>query len=289
MHGIVYDASHDEVVVPVALAAAVLVFRGGANGAEAPVRVIQGPRTRMIRPQTIAVDEQNGEIIVGDPSTRSVSVFSRDAQGDVAPRRVIHGPKTGLLNVVGVGVDPVHNLLVATSVSRIGGKTGIFIFPRNADGNVAPRAVISGPKTGVLHPWQVAMDPERGKIFVAVINIDYLPPYELDKVREGLKPDVQIPSPWGTERLGFIGVWDVQDDGDVPPRAVIKGPASGLIHPAGVAFSIRHREVFASDSVKNGVFTFLVPEFFETSATESAHARKRNIRPGRQASANSAR
>ena len=42
MHGIAYDATHDEVVVPVALADAVLVFRGGADGSEAPIRVIQG-------------------------------------------------------------------------------------------------------------------------------------------------------------------------------------------------------------------------------------------------------
>ncbi len=279
MHGIAYDASHDEVVVPVALAAGVLVFRGGAKGAEAPLRVIQGPRTRMIRPQTVAVDEQNGEIIVGDTSARSVLVFPREAQGDVIPRREIHGPKTGLLNVVGVGVDPVHNLVAVTSVSRIGGKTGIFLFPRDADGDVPPRAVISGPKTGMLHPWQVAIDAEAGKIFVAVINMDYLPPYELDKVRASLKPDVQLPSPWGSENQGFIGVWDIHDDGDVPPRAVIQGPASGLIHPAGVAFSSRDGEVFASDSVKNGVFTFLVPEFFEASAKESAPRKKRNTGP----------
>ena len=262
MHGIADDPVHDEIAVPVALAAAVLVFRGAASGAEPPVRVIQGPHTKLVRPHTVAFDVQNGEIIVGDRSARSVVIFSREAQGDVAPRRAIQGPKTGLLDIVGVGADPVHNLLVAASVSRIGGTTGIFIFGRTDDGDVAPRAVISGPKTGLLRPWQVAVDPEQGKIFVAAINNDYLPPYQLDKVREGLSPDVEIPSPWGGEKVGFIGVWDIRDNGDVPPRAVIKGPASGLVHPGGVAFNAREGEVFATDSVRNGLFTFLVPEFF---------------------------
>ena len=34
MHGLAYDELHDEIVVPVALAGAVLVFRGDATGDE---------------------------------------------------------------------------------------------------------------------------------------------------------------------------------------------------------------------------------------------------------------
>ena len=41
MHSIVYDAEHDEIVVPNAFSYAVLTFRGGADGEEAPIRVIQ--------------------------------------------------------------------------------------------------------------------------------------------------------------------------------------------------------------------------------------------------------
>jgi DNA-binding beta-propeller fold protein YncE len=268
MHGIAYDSVHDEIVVPVTLAAAVLVFRGGANGEEAPVRVIQGPRTQLIRPHTVCVDEQNGEIIVGDRSSRSIVIFSRTAQGDAAPIRVIRGAKTKLLDILGLAVDPVRNLLVAASTSRIGGTTGLFIFNRTDQGDVAPRAVIAGPNTGILRPWQLAVDPAQGRIFVAVINNDYLPPYRLDEVREGLSPQIEIPSPWSTDNLGFVGVWGIRDNGDVPPRAIIKGPASGLVHPAGVAINPKEGEVVATDSVRNGCFTFLVPEFFRKFAGE---------------------
>ena len=66
MHGLAYDAIHDEVVVPVALGAAVLTFRGSAHGEEPPIRTIQGPNTHLVRPHTLAVDEKNGEIIVAD-------------------------------------------------------------------------------------------------------------------------------------------------------------------------------------------------------------------------------
>ncbi len=44
MHGIFYDPKHDEIVVPVALGGAVLALPGGANGGDAPLRVLQGPR-----------------------------------------------------------------------------------------------------------------------------------------------------------------------------------------------------------------------------------------------------
>lgn len=258
MHGIAYDSAHDEIVVPVALAAAVLSFRGGATGAESPLRVIQGPATQLIRPHTVAVDEKNEEIIVGDSSSRSIVVFPRDANGNSPPKRIIQGAKTGLLFIVGVAVDPIHDRIVASSASSVpGGTTGLFIFGRTDQGDVPPRAVIAGPRTGIFRPWQLAIDPTQGKIFVAAINNENRPPYQLDKPRADFARDVELPSPWQSGTLGFIGVWDINDSGDVPPHAVIKGPGSLLVHPAGVAIDLKDGEIFATDSVRNGLFSFL--------------------------------
>ena len=64
MHGIAYDAIHDEIVIPVALSGALLVFRGDAKGEAPPIRTIQGTRTHLVRPQTVAVDPVNNEILV---------------------------------------------------------------------------------------------------------------------------------------------------------------------------------------------------------------------------------
>ena len=264
MHGLAYDAKNDEVVVPVALAAAVLTFRGAASGSEAPIRVIQGPATQLVRPHTVAVDEQNDEIVVGDTGSRSLLVFARSASGNTPPRRIISGAKTGLLFITGVGVDAVHNRIIASSASSIpGGTTGLFIFDRADHGDVAPLAVIAGPHTGIVRPWQLATDAQRGRIFVAAINNENHPPYELALPRKGLPHDVQLPSPWQSGSVGFIGVWDINDNGDVPPRGVIKGPDSLLVHPAGVAIDPKDGEVFATDSVRNGLVSFLAHYFFE--------------------------
>jgi DNA-binding beta-propeller fold protein YncE len=267
-HGIAYDATNDEIIAPNPLAAAVVIFRGGAAGEEAPVRTIQGAATGLSRPETVAVDEKNNEIIVGDPGDRRVLVYRRDADGNAVPIRTIQGPKTLLLQIVGVAVDPVRDLLVVSTYSRLpGGVTGVLIFGRTDQDDVAPRRVIAGPRTGITRLRQIALDPETGKIYVAAINNEYLPPYDVDKPRAGLDPDADLPSPWNTGTEGFIGVWDdAADDGDVPPRALIKGRSTGIVHPAGVAFNARDGEVIAPDAIWNGLFTFLKPELFKRTA-----------------------
>ena len=263
-HGIAYDTTHDEIIAPNPLAAAIVIFRGGAIGEEAPVRTIQGARSGLSRPETVAVDEKNNEIFVGDPGDRRVLVYPREADGDAKPLRTIQGPKTKLLQIVGIAVDPNRDLLVVSTYSRLpGGVTGLLIFGRTDGGDVAPRRVIAGPRSGITRLRQIALDPETGKIYAAVINNEYLPPYDIDRPRRGLDPDVELPSPWNTGTEGFIGVWDDEkDDGDVPPRSLIKGRSTGIVHPAGVTFNARDGEVIAPDAVWNGLFTFLKPELF---------------------------
>jgi len=263
-HGIAYDTTHDEIIAPNPLAAAIVIFRGGAIGEEAPVRTIQGARSGLSRPETVAVDEKNNEIFVGDPGDRRVLVYPREADGDAKPLRTIQGPKTKLLQVVGIAVDPNRDVLVVSTYSRLpGGVTGLLIFGRTDAGDVAPRRVIAGPRSGITRLRQIALDPETGKIYAAVINNEYLPPYDIDRPRRGLDPDVELPSPWNTGTEGFIGVWDDEkDDGDVPPRSLIKGRSTGIVHPAGVTFNARDGEVIAPDAVWNGLFTFLKPELF---------------------------
>jgi hypothetical protein len=263
MHGVAYDEKNDEMAIPVALGGAILVFRGGAEGEEAPLRVIQGSKTRLIRPQTIAVDPVHDEILVGDTTARAVFVFDRRANGDVAPKRAIYGERTRLLDVVGVAVDPVRNVIVASSRSA---KTiGLVTFDRMANGNATPRTVISGPKTGMAHFRQVAVDPGSGRIFLAQQSMreKQLEPYRGDKPRSEEEFAKAAEASTGRIGPGFIGVWDIDDNGDVPPRALIQGPMSRLIAPGGVALDPRRGEVYASDGGSSAYFVYRVPQFFE--------------------------
>jgi hypothetical protein len=264
MHGIFYDPKHDEIMVPVALGGAVLALPGGANGGDAPLRVLQGPKTGLVQPDTLYVDLEHDEMIV-DSGDDSVLVFSRTASGDTAPIRRIGGPKTHINNIFGMTVDAIHNLIIVANRIDTGGRNsndGILIFNRTDNGDVAPRAVIAGPRTGIIKIRQVVADDVRGQIFVTVKN--NFENYDIADER---------PSPWNPDRTGFIGVWSVNDNGDVPPRGVIKGPASGLVWPAGVAINPERHEVYAIDSVSNALFMFNMPEFFVKSPMASAYAR----------------
>jgi hypothetical protein len=266
MHGLFYDPIHDEMVVPVALAGAVLVFEGGANGGDAPLRVLQGPKTRINRPDTLYVDLEHDEMMV-DSGDNSILVFPRTASGDVAPLREIKGPKTRIDNIYGVTVDPRRNLILLGNRFEPNGASrasedGILVFNRTDNGDVAPRGYISGPKTGIIKIRQLVAEPERGLVFVSVKNNF-----------EFYDPDQRRPTPWNPDKTGFIGVWSVEDTGDVPPRGVIKGPASGLVWPAGVAINPLNHEVYTIDSVSNSLFTFTMPEFFRKPGISTAQAR----------------
>ena len=264
MHGIDYNAVRDEIVATNPPAGAVLVFRGGANGAEAPLRVIQGPKTKLVYPHTAIFDAAHKEILVTDAHGSRILAYAEEAQGDVAPLRVIEGPKTQLGYVGPMAVDVERDLLVVSNRPPGGKNLGLFIYNRTDNGDVAPRAIISGPKTGISFPWQVQL--HEGKIFVALINTPYYPTYILGglsiKPREGLNRDTEVKSPWTTNVVGFVAVWEITDQGDVAPRAVIKGPLSGLLHPGGLAINAKAGEVYVTDSVRNGLFTYLVPDFF---------------------------
>ncbi len=146
MHGIAYDPIHDEFTLPQQFGQAILTFRGGAHGAEPPIRVIQGPHTRLRDPDRLDVDPVHNEIFV--PQGDAVLVFPRDGQGDVAPIRVLEGPDTMLRGPsdtsAPVAVDPVHDLLVVAS-SQGRGQSRLLIFNRADRGNAKPKAAIGGP------------------------------------------------------------------------------------------------------------------------------------------------
>ncbi len=249
MHDVRYDAVHDEVVVPLPYAEAIATFRGGADQQEAPIRVIQGPKTGEIGSR-LDVDPVHNEIFTY--TNTSIRVYPREANGDVAPARIIKGPATQLKNVYGIAVDPVNNVLVVGLNSGFGTtetdldadgkeKGAILIFNRTDDGNAKPRAIIRGEKSGIVRINQMQVLPERKLIVVTMPGIR------------------DVMEPMGA----FVGVWSIDDNGDVPPRWKI--PANDrtkLKKPFGVVLDPKHKEVIVSDMRNQGILTFSVPEIF---------------------------
>ena len=170
MHGIFYDDVHDEIVVPVALGGAVLTLPGDAAGDAPPKRVLQGPKTGIVQPDTIYVDLKHDELIV-ESGDDAVLVFPRTAQGDVTPSRRIGGPNSGVSNIYGLAAG--RDCLVVANRVDTGGRASddaILVFNRTDNGDPKPRTKISGPHTGIIKIRQVFVDEERGLIFATIKN-----------------------------------------------------------------------------------------------------------------------
>lgn len=239
MHDIRYDAVHDEFFVTNPFAQAILTFRGAANGEEAPIRIIQGPHTELQTPDVLEIDAVHNEVFV--PDTGMIHVYRRDAQGDVAPLRTLRA--SGGIGDGSVAVDPLHNVMVLAGSITIEGKrqAALSIFNRTDEGEAKPRAVISGPKTGLIGIRQIQVYPQKGWIVVTQITAG------------------EDPEPEGT----FVGVWSINDNGDVPPRWKIEGkPGNVLKKPRGVVLDAKHKEVIVSDMRLNAVLTYYLPEIF---------------------------
>jgi hypothetical protein len=229
-HAIAYDEKNDEILVPNPLAEAVLVYRGNASGDEAPVRTIQGPHTLLQENDELALDNVHDELVV--PTRQAILIFSRLANGDVAPARVIAGPRTRIFRARGIAVDPINNIIAVGNSDPL----GILIFNRTDEGDVAPRSIITGPQTGIYATKGFAVIPERKELIATV------------EAR-----GVQVSRNLGES---FIGIWNYADNGDVPPKATIKGETTMLIAPRGAAVDVQHQEIFVIDKVQNAFFAY---------------------------------
>lgn len=252
LHAIRYNESRDEFYVANPFAQAILTFRGGATGQEAPIRIIQGSKTRLEMPDTLEIDPVHNEIIV--PQEDEVLVYPLTANGDVAPIRILHGGRNNGWRSAsgGIAVDPVHNLMVVAgtvlgdsnmwhSPYEGDNRESLLIFDRLADGDVKPLRIIRGPHTGMHAIRQMEIQPKGGWIVISQMTSG------------------EIPEPEGT----FVGVWSINDSGDVPPRWKIDGIISnGMKKPHGIALDPKHKEVVVADMRLNAILTFYFPEIF---------------------------
>jgi len=250
MHDLAYDAIHDEIVVTSPLAQAILTFRGGASGEEAPIRVIQGPKTGIMgvgATGKVSIDPKNNEIFLATPK-QEIRVFARTANGDVAPLRILSGPDTQLDNgtqregggnVPAIRIDAVHNLLLIPTNGRSGGNGGggkVLVFDRTASGNTKPRATIVGP------------------------------------VRLGNQFEVYGPNQLMlTHSRDTLEIWKIPTSGDsTTPPLRISAPLGRASGDTGIALDPAHKEVIIASSAGNAILTFSVPEVFDQPTTTSS-------------------
>jgi DNA-binding beta-propeller fold protein YncE len=166
------DAPHGEVFVVQSYSNAVLVFDRKGQGDVAPIRVLQGPDTTLDSPIRVAVDPVHNLMAVTIGS--GVLVFDRTAEGNTPPKAVITGPKTGIaagFRASRVTMYPEKQKMfvsVAGSRTRAGVEGSyIAVWKYGDTGDVAPVAVLKGPKTRMRNPFGgVALIPDAKELVI---------------------------------------------------------------------------------------------------------------------------
>jgi DNA-binding beta-propeller fold protein YncE len=95
----------------------VLVFSATAEGNAAPIRVLKGPKTKLVYPTFVFLDTKNDELWVADMGSHRASVFQRTASGDTPPIREIRSAPEGTpsptLANVRIGYDSKRDQILA--------------------------------------------------------------------------------------------------------------------------------------------------------------------------------
>ncbi len=166
--GIVVDPVHDEIIlsdegkpgedakqmddeIKVKPKPALLVFRRTDNGNVAPIRVIAGPNTGMLRPRQIQLDTQRDELVLADRGLTQEFVYDtpgflaawkRTDNGDVAPRKLIRGTQTQLTSPRAVYVDMKNSEYGAGDTTS----HSIMVYPRDFPPDDKSAGIVPSPQ-----------------------------------------------------------------------------------------------------------------------------------------------
>ena len=146
----------------------ITVYRKDASGNVAPLRIIQGPKTMMNWPTSIAVHPDRKELFVANDTNDTVTVYRTEDNGDVAPIRVLKGPKSMIKNPTGIALDLKNDELWVANF----GSHSATVYPIDASGDPVPRRIIrsgpaSAPSPMLGNPHTLAFDTKRDQILVS--------------------------------------------------------------------------------------------------------------------------
>jgi DNA-binding beta-propeller fold protein YncE len=238
-NGDIYTVNNDSIDSTV-------IFSRQAKGNVAPNRQINTPHGTF----GIAVDEEDQELFLTVQHSHAVLVFPKMASGDDLPLRSLQGDRTGLGDPHGIALDTRNDLIFvsnfgSTNTMRKDAATrewehegkahwpldrehavpgsgrnmppSITVYAKKAAGNTAPLRTIQGPRTQLNWPAGMAVDSERGELFVANDTGD------------------------------SILVFSTSASGDAAPIRVLKGPRTLIRYPAGVTLDLVNNELWVAN------------------------------------------
>ena len=228
--GIAGDEARQELYVTVQGAAAVVVYRKGAEGIEPPLRILEGDATELADPHGIAIDLTSDVVVVANHGHRRLYTGPTVTRTQEEWRRLWQesmGRPNSLHSFVSLIERPG-----ARGEGPRGQDSGRFelpsinIYARGASGNTRPLRVIKGARTQLNWPSHVAVHEGRGEIFVA------------------------------NDADDSVLVFRVTDSGDVAPTRVIKGSRTLIKFPTGVSVDAANNELWVASMGNHTVTVF---------------------------------
>jgi DNA-binding beta-propeller fold protein YncE len=254
--GITVDEVNQEVYLTVQHDSAVVVYRKGAKGDEAPMRLLQGDRTRLADPHGIALDPKNGVIFV----TNHGSVHSVRQDAGISSSRVPRRARGQLANW------PLDRDFAIPGSGRTLAPS-ITVYARTASGDVAPMRVIEGPRTLLDWPTGIAFEADRGELYVANDTTDSILVFDASasgdvaprRVLKGPKTGLKNPTGIALDKqhnelwvANFGGhtatVYRMSAQGDVVPLRTVRAAPAGtpslmIGNPGAVAYDTKREEL----------------------------------------------
>ena len=209
--GIAADEEAQELFLTTQWPPSVMAFRKHAEGREAPLRILEGPDTRLAVVTGIAVDTKNQEMYVANwgantsfPDGKAYTAIPVYGEGKFRTWDLLDNQQHYLrkLPLPGTGrIDP----------------PSLLVFDLKAKGNTPPKRVIQGSSAQLNWPDHMYVDMDRRELYVA---------NTMDQAV-----------------LVFRGT----DSGNAAPIRVLKGPKTEIDHPVGVYFDAKNQEVWVAN------------------------------------------
>ncbi|MEE8177886.1 MAG: hypothetical protein V3T65_07825, partial [Acidobacteriota bacterium] len=222
-----------------------VIFDRDAKGNVPPTRELYTPHGTF----GIAVDEESQEMFLTEQHDNAVVVFRKSAVNDESPLRLLQGNRTQLEDPHGIAIDTKNKVMFVSNYGnshqkrpggtfyrpdRTAGKQNwpvreqvpgsgkfsppsITVYALDATGDTPPLRVIEGPKTQMNWPAHLAIDVERGELYVA------------------------------NDMGDSILIFSTSATGDAAPVRVIQGPKTYLKNPTGVYLDLENDEIWAAN------------------------------------------
>ncbi len=259
-----------------------------------PVRVIRDSYPTY---SAVGVDLETNEVYLQDENLFGLMVFDRltdtpPAAAFSEPKRRVRGSNTRLEFNCALYIDPQTGDVYSVNNDMV---DHMVVFPRNAEGNVAPKRQLHTPH----RTYSIAVDEEAEELYLTVQHPPQVVVYR--KMAEGEERPLRIlagdrtrledahgialdtRNNWmfvtnhgslaaeddrgGRFEPPSITVYPLKASGDTPPLRVIEGPKTQLNWPALLYLDQERGDLYVANDVDNSVLVFKATDSGDVAPT----------------------